>query len=55
MHRSLGPLRVAYPADSGSGYTIVTLADGSKDGSVVEFILRCQDIHVPVVPQAKIS
>ena len=27
-----------YPGDSGSGYTLVTLPDGSKTGSVVEFM-----------------
>jgi hypothetical protein len=31
-------LRVSYPGDSGSGYTLKTLPDGSKTGSVVEFV-----------------
>lgn len=31
-------LRISYPGDSSSGYTIVTGADGSKDGSVVAFV-----------------
>ena len=31
-------LRVSYPDDSGSGYTLLTKADGTKTGSVVEFM-----------------
>ena len=31
-------LRVSYPGDSGSGYTLLTNADGSKSGSVVQFM-----------------
>jgi len=33
-------LRVAFPGDSSSGYTIKTLASGKKDGSVVEMMRR---------------
>ena len=31
-------IRVTYPGDSGSGYTLVTLPDGTKTGSMVEFM-----------------
>jgi hypothetical protein len=31
-------LRVSYPSDSGSGFTLITRADGEKAGSVVEFM-----------------
>jgi hypothetical protein len=31
-------IRVSYPGDSGTGYTLKTLADGSKAGSMVEFM-----------------
>ena len=51
--RNLGTIRISYPGDSGSGYTIVTRDDGSKTGSVVEFvdfILREYDIEPTVVP-----
>lgn len=30
--------RVSFPGDSGSGYTLLTKDDGSKDGSVVQFM-----------------
>lgn len=36
-------LRVSFPADSSSGYTIKTTADGKKDGSVVEFMNEIAD------------
>jgi len=31
-------LRVSYPGDSGSGYTVLTKANGDKAGSVVDFM-----------------
>ena len=31
-------LRISYPSDSGSGYTLVTLPGGSRTGSMVEFM-----------------
>jgi hypothetical protein len=31
-------IRVSYPGDSGSGYTLKTLSDGTKTGSMVEFM-----------------
>ena len=34
-------LRVSYPGDSGSGYTLKTLPDGSKTGSVAADPIVC--------------
>uniref|UniRef100_A0A7S3Z448 Ionotropic glutamate receptor C-terminal domain-containing protein n=2 Tax=Lotharella globosa TaxID=91324 RepID=A0A7S3Z448_9EUKA len=38
--RNLPVLRVSFPGDSGSGYTIVTTSDGTRAGSVVDFFLN---------------
>jgi len=43
--RDLPALRVSFPGDSGSGYTVVTKADGSKAGSIVEFMLDVFQIY----------
>ena len=52
-------LRISYPGDSGSGYTILTKPDGEKAGSVVEFveqyILREYGIAWEVVPVSAAS
>ena len=47
--RALKKLRISYPGDSGSGYTILTTPDGKKAGSVVEFARRkvCRTRRAP--------